>query len=179
MSKSRKILISAFIVFNFLTMIRVHLPLNDSKFFSTLYRPIDSYLSFFSLYQDWLMFAPNPNRTNAYVSAEVVFSDGTKDSYSFPRPGELSLAEKYSHGERLRKFVTEGVRRDDNSWMWPDTARFVLRQMREKHFDKIPAKVHLYRHWNETADLSEYFRPHTNPIKNYESYRFYTHEVIL
>lgn len=124
------------------------------------------------------MFAPNPSRMNVFVSAVVEFEDGTRATYSFPRPGELTLLQKYVYGEKLRKFVTEGLRKDENAWMWPDASKFVLRQMRDKHFDKIPRKVHLYRHWHETADLKESFQPHLQKINNYHAYRFYTHEVI-
>ena len=124
------------------------------------------------------MFAPNPNRTNVYLSAEVEFADGSRETYVFPKPREFSFSQKYAYGERLRKYLTEGVRKDENSWMWPDTAKFVLREMKEKHFRKIPERVHLYRHWNETAELTEYFRPHQETMKNYDVYRFYTHEVL-
>jgi hypothetical protein len=158
-------------------MIRVFMPL-ESPFVSAIYKPVDTYLSFFSLYQDWLMFAPNPSRLNGYVSAEVEFDDGTKDTYSFPKPDELNFVQKYVYGEKLRKFISEGVRKDENSWMWPDTAKFVLRQMKSKHFSRLPVKVHLYRHWNETADIREEVRPHLQGIPKYDSYRFYTYEVI-
>src|SRR5690349_24771326 len=99
-------------------MVRVHLPLNDSKFFYKLFRPIDTYLSAFSLYQDWMMFAPNPSRTEVYITAEVEFENGVKDTFSFPKPWEMLIGQKYVNGERLRKFVSEGVRKDQNSWMW-------------------------------------------------------------
>lgn len=178
MNLFQKFVVSGFIVFQLLTMIRVHLPLGESKFFYSLYRPIDAYLSSFSLYQDWMMFAPNPSRTEVYVTAEVEFDNGVKDTFSFPKPWELSIAQKYVNGERIRKFISEGVRRDENSWMWPDTARFVLRQLKAKHFDKIPLKVHLYRHWYDTPDLRQVFHPQAETVKDYARYRFYTYEVL-
>lgn len=177
MSKTKKLIISGFILFNFLTMIRVHVPL-EHKFFSNAYKPIDAYLSFFSIYQDWLMFAPNPTRLNLYITADIEFEDGSKDTYFFPRPAQMNLFEKYVNGERYRKIVTEGIRNDSHKWMWPDTAKFALRKMRNKHYNKIPLKVHLSRHWSDTPDLNSEFRPHRAEIKDFKSFRFYTYEVI-
>lgn len=177
MSKTKKTFISCFILLNLLAMVRIHLPL-DNKFFSSVYRPVDAYLSFFSIYQDWLMFAPNPTRLNVYITAEVEFEDGTKDVFAFPKPSEMNIFQKYVNGERYRKIVSEAIRNDSHSWMWPDTARFALRKLREKHFNKIPLKVHLSRHWSETPDLDKKFIPHQTRLKDFKNYRFYTYEVI-
>lgn len=177
MSRNKKFIVSFFIVFNFLAMLRVHLPL-DAKFFSTLYRPVDAYLSFFSIYQDWMMFAKNPSRINVYMSADVEFDDGTKDTYIFPRPTHMRLIDKYISGERFRKILSEAIRRDDHRYMWADTAKFALRKLREKSFHKVPLKVHLIRHWNETPDVNKTFIPHLSKSQKYESFKFYTHEVL-
>ena len=158
-------------------MLRIHLPL-DTKFFGTIYRPVDAYLSFFSIYQDWMMFAKNPARTNMFLSADVEFMDGTKDTYVFPKPTELTLFEKYVFGERFRKIISESIRRDDKRFMWPDTAKFALRKMRDRNFNKIPLRVHLNRHWYDTPPMEENFLPHGHRHEKYESYTFYVHEVI-
>lgn len=176
MSGLKKILISGFILFNFLTMIRVHLPM-EKNFFREIYRPIDSYLSFFSLYQSWNMFAPDPARTHAYISAEVEFEDGSKDTFVFPRSSELSLLQKYVNVERYR-VISEAIRLDDNSFMWPDTAKFALRKLKDKNFHKIPLKVHLVRHWYETPSVETEFRPHLQKTTSYKSYKFFTREVL-
>jgi hypothetical protein len=177
MSKMRKSLISCFIILNFLCMVRVFAPL-ETNFFSALYRPIDSYLSFFSIYQDWMMFAPNPGRMNIRLSAEVEFLDGTKEDYFFPNTEDLSLMDKYIYGEKYRKLISEGIRKDNNHFMWKDTAKFVLRKIKNDNFEKIPAKVHLIRHWDDIPDIAKKFRLHKNREINYESFRFYTYEVI-
>lgn len=177
MSKVKKLFISAFIVLNLLSMIRVHVPL-DYKFFSNIYRPVDSYLSFFSVYQDWYMFAPNPSRTNYDLSAEVEFTDGSKVLWYFPRAFEMGLGDKYAFGERYRKFIGEGVRKNDNSFMWKDTAKFALRKVGEENFEKIPKRVHLRRYWEDVPLLSDGFRPHGTRNAKMESFRFYTHEVL-
>jgi hypothetical protein len=177
MSISKKILISGFILFNFLIMIRVHMPV-DKTFFTYLYKPVDTYLSFFSNYQDWLMFAPNPNRMNTKLSAIIEFDDGTKTKYQFPDSSEMSLGQKYMGGERFRKLISEGITRDRNKFMWKDTSKFILRMVRDENLGKIPLRVHLIRHWNEIPDVDRKFIPHKQAAKEFNSFTFYTHEVI-
>ncbi len=177
MSRISKIFISVFIVFNFMCMARVHFPM-DTKFFTTVYKPVDHYLRFFSIFQDWLMFAPNPNRTNVEISATIEFEDGTKDVYRFPRSYELGIIGKYMYGEKYRKFTSEGLSRDSNRFMWKDSAMFALRKMGESHYDKMPKTVHLYRHWEDIPLLSESFRTHGTGPETMQSYKFYTHEVL-
>jgi hypothetical protein len=177
MSLKRKILISLFIIFNFMGMVRVHLPL-DAKFFMMLYRPIDYYLSYFSLYQDWMMFAPNPGRLNVTIQAEIEFDDGSSEKYDFPDPMQLSIFKKYRYGEKMRKILSEGIRKEENSYLWKDTARFVLRQMEQSHFHKIPTKVRLYRIWDEVPNLEKQFRSHSETFTKNQSDQFYTYGVI-
>lgn len=175
MTKKSKILISAFLIFNFLIMIRVHLPTNTS-FFKWMYRPIDSYLSFFTIFQTWNMYAPNPSRTNVYLTAEIEFDDETKEIYEFPRVDRMNIFEKYAYGERMRVLI-EAIRKDENSFLWKDVAKFALRKMKEKNFYKIPVRVHLYRHWYITPMMKQEFRPHLSKSDKYQSYKFYTYEV--
>jgi hypothetical protein len=124
------------------------------------------------------MFAPNPSRTNYELTGEVEFTDGTKEIYQFPKTSHLNLAEKYVYGERYRKLISEGIRKDDNRFMWTDTAKFVLRKVGEDHFNKIPKRVHLVRHWEDVPLLSQGFRKHGTHPDQMQSYRFFTHEVL-
>lgn len=124
------------------------------------------------------MFAPNPSRTNYHLSAEVEFTDGTRELWDFPRASDLSIYDKYVFGERYRKFVSEGVRKDENKFMWKDTARFALRKIGENHYDRIPKKVHLFRHWEDVPLLSSGFREHGTRPPTMNRHRFYTHEVL-
>lgn len=172
-----KIFISAFIIINFLSMLRVHLPL-ENKLFASIYRPVDRYLSFFSIYQDWLMFAPNPSRTNLFVTAIVEFSDGSTDTFGFDYHNDLPLMEKYTNGERYRKFLSEGVSKESNKWMWPDIAKFSLRKVSTRNIGKRPVRVRLSRHWDEIPPLRQEFRPHGEELSRYKKFSFYTYEVI-
>lgn len=172
----RKLFISLFVLLNFLIMLKVHLPL-DTKIFSYIYRPINIYLSVFSLNQDWFMFAPNPSRLNLLVTAEVEFDDGSKDIYEFERSSKLNFLQRYSYGERFRKFTSERLRMDSNAFMWRDAAKFALRKVKASNFNKIPLRVHLTRYWEVIPDMEKEFRPHLSKNKNYQSYKFFTHEV--
>lgn len=176
MSGIRKILVISFLILNFLAMARVHLPL-ENTFFKKVFRPVDTYLSFFSIYQDWYMFAPNPTRMNIRLSANVEYFDGSVETYQFPHTTEMGLFDKYTHGEKFRKIISEGIRKDSHSWMWKDTAKFVLKKMKENNISKIPIKVHLFRHWAETPKLDKQFLAHGSRIPNENSYSFYTYEV--
>lgn len=177
MNKTKKTCIIFFILLNLLGMIRIHLPL-DAKYFSSIYRQVDKYLSFFSIYQDWMMFAKDPSRVSIYMTADIEFDDGTKDTYTFPNPMEMSLSQKYVSGERFRKIISEAIRRDDHRFMWEDVAKFALRKVKDKHYSKIPMKVHLVRHWYETPDVQSRFIPHKSKSQNFNKFTFYTHEVI-
>lgn len=176
MSKTKKILISGFILLNFLAMARIHMPL-EKEFVARIYGPVDSYLSFFSLYQSWTMFSPNPARTNIHLTAEVEFDDGSRDTYYFPDASRMSLSEKYSNGERFR-VISEAIRRDSNSFLWKDASKFALRKLKDKNFHKVPLKVQLFRHWNTIPDIEKEFIPHLTKTEKTNKYNFYTHEVL-
>lgn len=177
MSNLKKILVSGFILLTFLSMVRIHLPI-EYTLFRRIYDKVDIYHNFFSIYQDWVMFSPDPANLDAYLTAEVVFDDGSKDQYTFPRTTDMVWIDKYLYGERYRKIVEESIRRDDHSFLWPDAAKFVLRKVKERNFHKIPLKVYLTRHWSITPNPKEKFIPHLAKQKIYQSHQFYTHEVL-
>jgi hypothetical protein len=177
MSRGKKIVISAFIIFNFLSMIRVHVPM-ETKFFSAIYIPVDTYLSFFSIYQDWLMFAKNPSRTNSYLTADIEFIDGSVETYKFPNSKDLNHFDKYKFGERYRKIISEGIVSTNKKFLWKDAARFSLRKMKDSQFTRIPKRVFLKKHTFEIPEWKEQFLPHNSRNKTYQSKIFYTHEVI-
>lgn len=153
------------------------MPMNE-KFFLALYKPVDAYLSFFSLYQDWMMFAPNPGKANILLTARVEFEDGSKENYQFPNPQNMDVFQKYSSGEKFRKIISEGIRKDSNLFMWKDTAKFVLRKIKTKHFNKVPMRVDLIRHWDDIPLISKDFREHRLVSNDYKRHIFYTYEVL-
>ena len=83
------------------------------------------YFLWTGLFQSWDMFSPQPETTNGYLEAIVLYKDGSTQIWSFPRMDLLSLTNRYSK-ERYRKFV-EVILDDKNSAVWPDVARYVAR----------------------------------------------------
>jgi hypothetical protein len=150
----------------------------ETKFFSAIYIPVDTYLSFFSIYQDWLMFAKNPSRTNSYLTADIEFIDGSVETYKFPNSKDLNHFEKYKFGERYRKIISEGIVSTNKKFLWKDAARFSIRKMKETQFTRIPKRVFLKKHTFEIPGWKEQFLPHNSRNKTYQSTIFYTHEVI-
>jgi hypothetical protein len=158
-------------------MVKLLMP-NDSKFISLIYSPVDKYLSAFSIYQDWMMFAPNPNRQNLFISARVDFLDGSHEMYTFPGYKNQSQKDRYIFGERYRKFLVEGLNDSRNSFLYRDASRFVLRKLRDQNFSKIPSRIQLFRNWEVIPDMDKEFRLHGHQVKNYQVESLYTYEVI-
>jgi hypothetical protein len=71
------------------------------------------------------MFAPIPKGANTYIEAVVVYKDGSRKTWPFPRMEQLSLTERYFK-ERYRKFADNLVR-DETDDLLPDAARYVAR----------------------------------------------------
>lgn len=141
------------------------------------YAPLNPIQSFFSLYQSWQMFAPNPSRINSFVSGEVEFDNGETTQYSFYRPGRDELMKRYLFGERFRKFFSEGVRLDKNSRLWPDVVNFIKEDVEAQNKNRKVKKISLKRHWNTIPNWNETFINFTQPIPiPYEEYLFYTKE---
>jgi hypothetical protein len=71
------------------------------------------------------MFAPVPKGVNTYIEAVIVYQDGTRTSWTFPRMEFLGLREKFFQ-ERYRKFADNLVREDADALL-PDAARYIAR----------------------------------------------------
>jgi hypothetical protein len=116
--------VNIFILFHLFAIVSWCLPSSRYPvlFARDLVRP---YLLWSGLFQSWDMFSPSPKRTNSYVEAMLVYSDGTTEYWPFPRMERLGYVQRYTK-ERYRKF--EEVMIDDKfSDMWPDVCRYVAR----------------------------------------------------
>lgn len=173
----KKIAISAFIIINFLMMIRAQV--NDKTPYSkVIFAPATYIQDYFSIYRGWEMFAPNPLRTNGYVDAKVEYRDGTFKVIGFPVQ-ESHIARYFRAGERYRKFSEEGIRKDKNQHLWPDAARWFLKRAGEIDPSKIPSRVHLRRHWQDIPSMEESFVGHREKINTpWKMYQYYTYEVL-
>jgi hypothetical protein len=103
------------------------------------------YFLWSGLFQTWDMFSPSPKRTNGYLEAMVVYTDGTSDYWQFPRMDRLSFSERYSK-ERYRKFE-ENLSEDKFPDIWPDVARYIARRPPDR--SKRPEMIMLIANWSD------------------------------
>jgi len=129
--------------------------------------PVQVYNSTTGFWQYWDMFAPNPASTDIYCDAEVVFKDGTKKHYQYPRMYLLGIGQKYVN-ERYRKYF-ERVNQEQYSYLWPLFAQRIayLNDNRQNP----PVTVRLKRYWRPVAGPGMVQQP------DYNSYLFYEHAV--
>jgi hypothetical protein len=101
---------------------------------------VTSYLFHTAQHQDWAMFAPNPLQFNRYVAATVIFRDGSREEYGFPRLSQLNVIEAWIQ-KRYRKYQHRIA--DENSPAFrEDLARYIARQVSRP--DRVPARVAIY-----------------------------------
>lgn len=178
MKRLKVIVISIFIIINFMMMIRAQID-DSAPITNFIYRPITFVQNYLSMWRGWNMFAPNPLRSNYYVDAKVSFADGSHYIWNFPNSSNISSFQKYLYAERFRKYSVDGLRLNSNSHLWPDAAKYVLRQMAKSHFRKVPLKVTLRRRWKDIPNWNDRFIKHKE-LSNvpFNTYEFYTHEVL-
>lgn len=126
------------------------------------------------LWQGWDMFAPDPLSIDISVEGEVLLRDGTSVTWVFPRMETLGYLERYRK-ERFRKW-RERVRLDAYALVWPDTARFVARQVSRP---ENPARlVQLLRRWEPIPPpVGPWLPARRSAAVLTHEYRFFTHAV--
>ena len=129
--------------------------------------PLNIYLSVTGFWQYWDMFAPNPASTDFWADGEVVYKDGTKRHYQYPRMALLSIPEKFVK-ERYRKFY-ERANADNYSYLWP---QFGLRIAYENdNPQNPPVRVIMKRHWRPIA------APGEKQAEKYNEFVYFEYEV--
>lgn len=128
---------------------------------------IDAYLFTTGFWQYWDMFAPNPAQTDFWADADVIYRDGSKRHYQYPRMFKLPLTNKYAQ-ERYRKFF-ERANSEGFSHLWP---QFALRIAYLNDDPKNPpVTVRLTRHWLPIAP------PGKPQQQEYNSYMYFEYAV--
>jgi hypothetical protein len=122
--RAKRIAINLFLGFHILFIVCWCLPL-DTPLLTLSRNLVWPYFVWAGLFQSWNTFAPTPWSANSYVEAIVVYRDGSKQIWSFPRMEQLSLSERYFK-ERYRKF-SENLQDSKNDALWPDVARYIAR----------------------------------------------------
>lgn len=120
----KRVAINTFIGFHVLAIAIWSIPLH-APLLPQLKNVIKPYFLWSGLFQSWDMFSPAPWNINSYVEAIVVYKDGSRKPWAFPRMEKLSLKQRFLK-ERYRKF-TEALQRDENDALWADVARRIAR----------------------------------------------------
>jgi hypothetical protein len=145
MSGRQRLVVSVWIVLNVAVILLWVFP-----FGTPLRQFIAPYLSVTGLRQNWSLFAPDPMSTNSYVDAEVVMENGDVRVWGFPQLQSMGFQERYGKA-RYRKF-TGWLYRDEYSYAWRDTARYIARQFKDSAVP--PQSVHLLRHWSRIPPIN-------------------------
>lgn len=103
---------------------------------------VQDYIFTSGTWQYWDMFAPNPSQTDWYGDAEVVYKDGSKKPFAYPRMFALPLHNKYVQ-ERYRKFY-ERIQSENGAYLWPSFAMHVAHVCDNP--SNPPVSVRLFRH---------------------------------
>ncbi|MGA9259313.1 MAG: hypothetical protein WBV98_22140, partial [Candidatus Sulfotelmatobacter sp.] len=82
--RAKRIAINLFLGFHILAITCWYVPL-DTPLFSLGKNLVRPYFLWAGLFQSWDMFAPTPALANSYVEAIVVYKDGSRRIWSFPR----------------------------------------------------------------------------------------------
>jgi hypothetical protein len=130
--------------------------------------PLMYYPGATGFWQYWDMFSPNPADTDIYMEADVVFEDGKKIRYKFPRIYTMPIPAKYVK-ERHRKYF-ENVNQADQSYTRPFTAQRIALDCYTDP-NNPPRSVALICF----ADTIE--PPGTKPDPTYKMIPFYTYQV--
>ena len=122
--KAKRWAINLFIGFHVLAIACWCLPI-DTPLFPLRSGFVRSYFLWTGLFQSWDMFAPIPKGANTYIEATLVYKDGSRKTWEYPRMEQMNLKEQLFK-ERYRKFAEnlQGGELDD---LLPDAARHIAR----------------------------------------------------
>lgn len=122
--KAKRWTINFFIGFHLLSIACWCLPIN-----TPLLAPCRSfvrpYFLWAGLFQSWDMFAPVPKEANTYIEATLIYKDGSRTTWTYPRMDEITQVQRLFK-ERYRKF-TDYFERDEFDDVLQDVARHIAR----------------------------------------------------
>lgn len=82
-SRTGRILISLFVIVTLVTVVTANLP--ASRLQEVLLKPDHPYLYGVGLDQTWGVFAPDPRQVTVDLRAQVMFADGSQETWQVPR----------------------------------------------------------------------------------------------
>ncbi len=140
----------------------------------TLKNALDPIYDLTGLWQgEWNLFAPNPDRTNGYLSAEFVYEDGSTTWWISERPADLTAAEKFRYFKRFEYY--DKIRLDENRDAWSAFADYLYRTHASDEHGPV-ARIYLFRHSTVIPSPSELNLPEEDSSA-WERWHFYTLEV--
>lgn len=131
MMTTKKVVIVLFVSVNAAIMFIDGFP-DKSALGRTFLQKVAPYQGLVMLYQPWSMFAPNPLDTNAFIEADLEFTDGSVDQWQMPRPLNLTGIRKFLISDRYRIFGQESLLPNQNEQVWFDVSKYVTRITMEK-----------------------------------------------
>jgi hypothetical protein len=143
LQKAKYAMISVFLVLHIVAICCWCLPLDNPlvQFCRDRVRP---YMLWTGLFQSWDMFSPLPKAANTFLDATIIYKDGTRSTWTFPRMNLLGLGQRYEK-ERYRKFE-DSLTLEQNDALLPDVARYLARL---NNTPSHPVKtVILIQHWS-------------------------------
>jgi hypothetical protein len=164
--KLREPLVSAFIVLNVVAIALVLSPAFPSR--QILLTPFLPYLFATGLFQGSGVFVPRPHVYNIYLTAEIIYSDGSKEDWKNVRMEELNLMERFQK-ERFRKWSRQNMDTPKPLKWWPETAAYLARLHQRN--GKTPVEIRLVRHRTDTTP------PGSNEQRQTIHDVFYVHKV--
>lgn len=171
MARITKAVVSFFIFFHILVMVTSGLP-DRSAIGKNLLKELQWYQIFFGLDQTWSMFAPNPTAVNSYLDAVITFKDGSTERWTFPRSSQMDDWDRFTGGERFRKYQQENLRSLEKTEMWFDLGRFLEREINliEKTGQgRTFESVQFYRHSNTVKPPTVIFVEHGRLSSEFQS----------
>ena len=122
--KAKRWVINLFIGFHLVAIACWCVPV-DSPLIPLVRTLVKPYFLWAGLFQSWDMFAPVPKGANTYIEATLVYRDGCRKTWTYPRMEHMSLTEKFFK-ERYREFA-DSLQRDDLDDLLLDAARHIVR----------------------------------------------------
>lgn len=143
-SPAKRALLSLFLLFHLFVILVWSFPI-PLRPLRRINRVIAPYMAWSGLSQGWALFAPDPTYVNMWLDAEITYRDGQKKIWKFPMPQDFGYYRRYFL-ERMRKFSSDNLSSDSNSFLWPDAARHIAWINNDPA--NPPVKVALVRHWS-------------------------------
>lgn len=143
---SKKIVINCFLL-TWLTVLVVDAAPEMGKWHKYLKENLDAYLDVTGLWQgEWQLFAPEPDKINVSITANVTFEDGREVVWESPGWRSMSAWQRFL-GFREAEFI-DNVRKQISSPVWPSFADYLVRNVKHPDDPELkPTMIVLTRHW--------------------------------